>query len=215
MLVLSIAVSACQSLAHSVVSDSLWLRGLEPTRVLGLWGFSRQEHWSGLPAPPPGRVSMAEHCSAVCVHTYDRVRCTAFYGAQCPTVHMSHSCFTHSSAGGQLGYFLSWLLWTVLRWTLGYMHPFQLQFPQGICPVLPPAMIISFNVCLIISPWLSLTPSVLVFHVKVCVLRLRLNIQRCETPCQGVVPLECMGADHFQFFFFFFCLCDCFLWTVS
>ena len=25
-----------------------------------------------------------------------------------------------------------------------------------------------------------------------------------ETPCQGVVPLECMEADHFQIFFFFF-----------
>ena len=30
--------------------------GLEPTRLLCLWGFSRQEHWSGLPCAPPDRV---------------------------------------------------------------------------------------------------------------------------------------------------------------
>ena len=28
--------------------------GLEPTRLLCPCGFSRQEHWSGLPCPPPG-----------------------------------------------------------------------------------------------------------------------------------------------------------------
>ena len=27
--------------------------GLEPTRLLCPWGFSRQEYWSGLPCPPP------------------------------------------------------------------------------------------------------------------------------------------------------------------
>ena len=27
---------------------------MEPTRLLCLWGFSRQEYWSGLPCPPPG-----------------------------------------------------------------------------------------------------------------------------------------------------------------
>ena len=39
---------------HSVVSTSLWPRGLQPARLLCLWGFSRQECWSGLPCPPPG-----------------------------------------------------------------------------------------------------------------------------------------------------------------
>ena len=27
-----------------------------PTRLLCLWGFSRQEYWSGLPCPPPGNL---------------------------------------------------------------------------------------------------------------------------------------------------------------
>ena len=27
---------------------------MEPVRLLCLWGFSRQEYWSGLPCPPPG-----------------------------------------------------------------------------------------------------------------------------------------------------------------
>ena len=42
----SIIVLSC-----SVVSDSLHLHGLHPTRFLGPWGFSRQEYWSGLPCP--------------------------------------------------------------------------------------------------------------------------------------------------------------------
>ena len=31
----------------------------ELTRLLSLWGFSRQEHWSGLPFPPPGDLPNA------------------------------------------------------------------------------------------------------------------------------------------------------------
>ena len=27
---------------------------ISPARLLCLWGFSRQEYWSGLPCPPPG-----------------------------------------------------------------------------------------------------------------------------------------------------------------
>ena len=38
----------------SVVSDSLWLHGLEHARLLCPWGFSRQEYWSGWPCPLPG-----------------------------------------------------------------------------------------------------------------------------------------------------------------
>ena len=45
----SVAVLSC-----SVMSDSLWPRGLQPTRLLCPWGFFRQEYWSGLPCPPPG-----------------------------------------------------------------------------------------------------------------------------------------------------------------
>ena len=32
---------------------SLWSYGLQSTMLLGPWGFSRQEYWSGLPCPPP------------------------------------------------------------------------------------------------------------------------------------------------------------------
>ena len=40
-------------LSHLVLSSSLWLQGLWPTRLLCPWGFSKQEYWSGLPCPPP------------------------------------------------------------------------------------------------------------------------------------------------------------------
>ena len=41
-------------LSCSVLSNSLQPYGLSPTRLLCLWGFSRQAYWSGLPCPPPG-----------------------------------------------------------------------------------------------------------------------------------------------------------------
>ena len=41
-------------LSHSIMSDSSWSHGLQPTGFLCPWGFSRQEYWSGLPCPPPG-----------------------------------------------------------------------------------------------------------------------------------------------------------------
>ena len=43
-------------LSCSVMSDSLWLQGLQPARLLCPWGFSRQEYWKGLPCPPPGKL---------------------------------------------------------------------------------------------------------------------------------------------------------------
>ena len=36
------------------MSSSLQPHGLQPTRLLCPWGFSRQEYWSGLPCPRPG-----------------------------------------------------------------------------------------------------------------------------------------------------------------
>jgi len=47
-------VLCCAVLSCSVMSNSLQLYGLLPTRLLCPWGFSRQEYWSGLPCPPPG-----------------------------------------------------------------------------------------------------------------------------------------------------------------
>ena len=44
----------CAVLSQSVVSDSVPPHGLQPARLLCPWGFSRQEHWSGWPRPPPG-----------------------------------------------------------------------------------------------------------------------------------------------------------------
>ena len=41
-------------ISRSVESDSLQPHGLQPTRLLCPWGFSRPEYWSGLPRPPPG-----------------------------------------------------------------------------------------------------------------------------------------------------------------
>ena len=35
------------------MSSSLWPHGLEPTRLLCPWGFSKQKYWSGLPCLPP------------------------------------------------------------------------------------------------------------------------------------------------------------------
>ena len=37
----------------SVVSDLLRPHGLQTSRILCPWGFSRQKYWSGLPCPPP------------------------------------------------------------------------------------------------------------------------------------------------------------------
>ena len=41
-------------LSRSIMSDSVQSHGLQPTKLLYTWGFSRQEYWSGLPCPPPG-----------------------------------------------------------------------------------------------------------------------------------------------------------------
>ena len=38
----------------SVMSNSMWLYGLFPIRLLCPWGFSRQKYRSGLPYPPAG-----------------------------------------------------------------------------------------------------------------------------------------------------------------
>ena len=42
-------VSELSEWSHSVMSDSLGPHGLQPTRLLHPWDFSRQEYWSGLP----------------------------------------------------------------------------------------------------------------------------------------------------------------------
>ena len=43
----------CAVLSCSVMYDSLQPQGLQPTRLLCSWGFSRQDYWNGLPCPSP------------------------------------------------------------------------------------------------------------------------------------------------------------------
>ena len=43
--------------SFSVMSDSLQPHGLQPTRLLCPWGFSRREYWNGLPLASPGDLS--------------------------------------------------------------------------------------------------------------------------------------------------------------
>ena len=50
----SISLLCCAVFSLSIMSDSLSPYGLQPSKLLCPWGFSRQEHWSGLPCPPPG-----------------------------------------------------------------------------------------------------------------------------------------------------------------
>ena len=47
----------CAVPSHAVMSDSLRPCGLQPTRLLCPWRFSRKECWSGLSCPPPGDLS--------------------------------------------------------------------------------------------------------------------------------------------------------------
>ena len=50
----------CTVVSRSVMCNSLWPRGLQPTRLLCPWGFPRQVYWSGLPCPPPGDLPNPE-----------------------------------------------------------------------------------------------------------------------------------------------------------
>ena len=52
--VVNVSSAWCHIKTCSVVSYSLQPHGLWPARLLCPWGFSRQEHWSGLPFPSPG-----------------------------------------------------------------------------------------------------------------------------------------------------------------
>ena len=57
MQVMSINCLCCAVLCRSVVSVSLQPHGLQPARLLCPCGFSRQEYWSGLQCPPPGKIT--------------------------------------------------------------------------------------------------------------------------------------------------------------
>ena len=53
----SYGFSSAWVLSLSVVSNSFWPHGLQPTSLLCPWGFSKQEYWSGLPCLPPRDLS--------------------------------------------------------------------------------------------------------------------------------------------------------------
>ena len=65
------AVCCAQSLS---LSDSFQPYGLQPTRLLCPWEFSRQKYWNGLPCPPPrvlpspGIKSGLQQCSSILYH---------------------------------------------------------------------------------------------------------------------------------------------------
>ena len=46
----------CTLLSRFSVSDSVRPHGLQPTRLLCPWGFSKQEYWSGLPCSPSANL---------------------------------------------------------------------------------------------------------------------------------------------------------------
>ena len=64
----------------SVMCDSLGPHGLQPTRLLCPWGFSRQEYWSGLPCSPPGDLPTQSsnpglpHCRQILYHVSHKGR---------------------------------------------------------------------------------------------------------------------------------------------
>ena len=61
----------CAGPSHSVMSDSLWPHGLQPSRPLCPWGFSRQEYWRGCHAllqgifPTQGSNPGLPHCRRI------------------------------------------------------------------------------------------------------------------------------------------------------
>ena len=53
----------CVLLSHVHLSETPWT---EATRLLCPWGLSRQEHWSGLPCPPPGDLpNLGTECASL------------------------------------------------------------------------------------------------------------------------------------------------------
>ena len=52
----SAVLGSCAVRGQSIVSDSWRPHGVQPSRLLCSWGFSRQEYWSGQPFPSPGNL---------------------------------------------------------------------------------------------------------------------------------------------------------------
>ena len=71
------SVSSNSNASHSVMSDSLRPRGLQPTRLLPpSMGFSRQEYWTGVPLPSrsPVQTSLFSYQTPISKCAWDRHR---------------------------------------------------------------------------------------------------------------------------------------------
>ena len=70
----SIHHSPSAYVSHSVMTDSLWPHGLQPTRLLCPWDSPGQGYWSGLPVPSPedlldpGIEPSLLHCRQILYH---------------------------------------------------------------------------------------------------------------------------------------------------
>ena len=70
--ILHSTVHACMlsHFSHVQLFVTLWLW---PMRLLCPWGFSRQEHWGGLPHPPPGNLptQRSDSCLLHLLHCHE------------------------------------------------------------------------------------------------------------------------------------------------
>ena len=75
---LYIHVQACMCVKSLEFSDSLWPHGTVARQAPLFKEFSRQEHWSGLPCPPPGESSQPRDRSSISYVSCNG-RCVAYH----------------------------------------------------------------------------------------------------------------------------------------
>ena len=86
----SLCLAACSVLEILICSvtsggsNSLWPGELEPTRLLCLWDFPRQEYWSGSLCPPPGDLPNPGNLRLPCLLAFagEFFTCWAIRGSQ-------------------------------------------------------------------------------------------------------------------------------------
>ena len=114
--------------SRSVVSDSYWPHGLQPTPPS--MGFSRQEYWSGLPLPSPPAVARDGYWVIFMIqHEADRAESSLYVQHDC-------NCFVPSfhiqPASGRLGPGIwRWLREALVMKTVGFYRDRWIQ--QGQC----------------------------------------------------------------------------------
>ena len=120
----------CCCYIASVVSDSVLPHRRQPTRLPYFLGFSRQEHWSGLPFPSPLQDSEKWKWSRSVVSTlHDPMDCS-------PPGSSAHGIFQAR----------------VLEWgAIAFSNNMTLQSPFEICKIYLDCKIFSFILLLILS----------------------------------------------------------------